>query len=148
MNKVFIIGRLTKDVDLRYTVSNTAIARFSLAVNRPKQKDKDQETDFINCVAYSGLAENLAKYQKKGNQIAVVGRIQTGSYDNNEGKKVYTTDVVVNEIQFLNSKSEPQSGAESGAQEELEKYSQLSAKTVMNEDYNPELAIDDSMLPF
>ncbi len=103
-------------------------------------------------MAYSGLAENLAKYQKKGNQIAVVGRIQTGSYDNNEGKKVYTTDIVVNEVQFLssqkqNSTENTQSSADN-SNEELEKYKQLSTKTIVNSDYNPELAINDDDLPF
>lgn len=159
MNKVFLIGRLTKDIDLRYTVSNTAIARFTLAVNRPKQKGKDQETDFINCIAYSGLAENLAKYQKKGNQIAIVGRIQTGSYDGQDGKKVYTTDIVVNEIQFLNTKNSAVKDEENvvnsvvnetvkNSKDDLEPYKQMAAKIEMDENYNPELAIDDSMLPF
>ncbi len=159
MNKVFLIGRLTKDVDLRYTKSNIAVVRFTLAVNRPKQKDKDHETDFINCVAYSGLAENLAKYQKKGNQIAICGRIQTGSYDGQDGKRVYTTDVIVNEVQFLNNQKQnsaenTQSSAVNNAepemysQEELEKYTQLSTKTVMDTNYNPELAISDDDLPF
>ena len=155
MNKVFEIGRLVKDPELRYTVNNVAVCRFTLAVNRPKQKDKEQEADFISCVAYNKLAENITKYQTKGKLLAIVGRIQTGSYDAQDGSKRYTTDVVVNEAQFLTAKTDSQNGQEpqnSGQEkleeENLEKYTQLSATTVMNEDYNPEFKIDDSMLPF
>ena len=106
MNKVVLIGRLTRDPELRYTGQGTPLARFTLAINRRKQRDKQQEADFINCIAWSNLAENLSKYQTKGSQIAVSGRIQTGSYDNKDGNKVYTTEVVVEEVEFLGSKKE------------------------------------------
>ena len=154
MNKVFLIGRLTKDPELRYSINNVAVCRFTLAVNRPKQKDKEQEADFISCVAYNKLGENITKYQTKGNLLAIIGRIQTGSYDAQDGSKRYTTDVVVNEAQFLTAKTdsqngqEPQNSGQEPNEENLEKYTQLSATTVMNEDYNPEFKIDDSMLPF
>ena len=157
MNKVFIVGRLVRNPELRYNINNVAICRFSLAVNRPKQKDKEQETDFINCVAYNKLAENIQKYQVKGNLLAIVGRIQTSSYINQENKKVYTTDVVVNEAKFLTTKTDSQSGQEqqNSGQETTEKpkddlapFEQMAAKIEMDEDYNPELTIDDSMLPF
>jgi len=103
MNKVVLIGRLTRDPELRYTGQGTPVASFSLAVNRRKQKDKPQEADFIRCVAWGATGENLSKYQSKGNQIAVHGRIQTGSYEK-DGRKVYTTDVIAEEIEFLGSK--------------------------------------------
>lgn len=106
MNKVVLIGRLTRDPELRYTQQGTPLARFTLAVNRRKQRDKQQEADFISCIAWGNLAENLSKYQTKGSQIAVSGRIQTGSYDNKEGNKVYTTEVVVEEVEFLGSKKD------------------------------------------
>ena len=159
MNKVFIVGRLVRNPELRYNINNVAICRFSLAVNRPKQKDKEQETDFINCVAYNKLAENIQKYQVKGNLLAIIGRIQTSSYDAQDGTRKYTTDVVVNEAQFLTTKSDSQSGQEqqqSGQETEttenpkddLAPFEQMAAKIEMDEDYNPELKVDDSMLPF
>lgn len=157
MNKVFIVGRLVRTPELRYNINNVAICRFSLAVNRPKQKDKEQETDFINCVAYNKLGENIQKYQTKGNLLAIVGRIQTGSYDAQDGTRKYTTDVVVNEAQFLTTRTDSQSGQEqqNSGQETTEKpkddlapFEQMAAKIEMDEDYNPELKVDDSMFPF
>ena len=106
MNSVQLVGRLTKDPELKYSQSGAAIARFTLAVNRSFKKDGQQEADFINCIAFSKTAENLANYQSKGSQIGLIGRIQTGSYENSEGKRVYTTDIVANEIVFLGSKKE------------------------------------------
>jgi len=113
MNKVVLIGRLTRDPDLRYTDQGTPVASFSLAVNRRKQKDKPQEADFIRCVAWGATGENLSKYQSKGSQIAVHGRIQTGSYEDKDGKKVYTTDVIAEEIEYLGSKKDNQSNNDS-----------------------------------
>lgn len=108
MNKVVLIGRLTRDPELRYTGQGTPVASFSIAVNRRKQKDKPQEADFINCVAWGITGENLSKYQSKGSQIAVHGRIQTRNYENKEGKRVYVTEVVAEEIEFLGSKRDNQ----------------------------------------
>ena len=105
MNSVVLIGRLTKDVDLRYSNNNTAVGRFSLAVDR---HDKDKNCDFINCIAFGKSAENLEKYVKKGNKVAISGRIQTGSYTNKEGNKVYTTDVVAERVEFVESKQSRQ----------------------------------------
>ena len=102
MNSVVLVGRLTKDVDLRYTNNQTAVGRFSLAVDR---FGKDNGADFINCVAFDKKAEVLTKYTHKGSKIAVIGRIQTGSYEK-DGRKVYTTDVIVNEIEFCESRKE------------------------------------------
>ena len=106
MNKVIMIGRLTKDPEVRYSQgeNSMAIARFNLAVDRRIKKDSEQSADFINCVSFGKTAEFIDKYFKKGTKIALVGRIQTGSYTNKEGQKVYTTDVVVEEVEFAESK--------------------------------------------
>lgn len=106
MNKFIGIGRLTKAVELRYTQKGMAIANFTLAINREtKKEDGSYDSDFLNCVAYGKQAEALSKYLEKGNPLAIEGRIQTGSYEK-DGKKVHTTDIVVDKIQFLNSKKE------------------------------------------
>lgn len=101
MNKVILIGRLTRDPELRFAPNTgNAVVRFNLAVNRRKQKDKDQEADFINCVAFGKTAETIAQYLLKGNQIAVEGNIRTGSYDK-DGIKRYTTDVIIERFNFI-----------------------------------------------
>ncbi len=109
MNKAILIGRLTRDPELRYTSSGRAVCQFSIAINRTYTNQQGQrETDFINCVVWDKQAENLAKYVTKGRLVAVDGRIQTRNYDNNEGKKVYVTEVLANSIQFLESKNSAQ----------------------------------------
>lgn len=116
MNKVFLIGRLTKDPDLRYTQSGQAVVSFSLAVDRGLSKQKRQEmesmnrptADFPRITVWGVQAENVSRYLKKGNQCAVDGRIQTGSYQDKDGKMVYTTDVVADRIEFLESRSDNQ----------------------------------------
>ena len=143
MNKVILIGRLTRDPELRYTTGNTAIAMFNLAVDRRVKNDSTKETDFIVCKCFNKLAENLVKFQKRGNLISLVGRIRTDSYDDKDGKRKYTIEVVADEIQFLSQKQKQEEPSN-----EENQYSQLSAKTVMNENYNPELAITDDLLPF
>lgn len=153
MNKVFLIGRLTKDPEIRYNSQNIAITRFTLAVARPKQKDREEEADFISCVCFNNQAKNFVKYQKKGNLVAIFGRIRTGFYDDEKtNKRVYTTDVIADEIKYLTFKEESQTQINQNVNnqivEENEKYSQLSAKTVMKEDYNQELRITDDDLPF
>ena len=106
MNKVFLVGRLTRDPELRYGANNMAVMRSSLAVDRQfANQNGEREADFINIVAFSNRAETMKKYLVKGSQIAVAGRIQTGSYDAQDGTKRYTTDVVVEEFQFLDSKA-------------------------------------------
>lgn len=107
MNKCVLIGRLTRDPEVRYTQGDNtmAIARYSLAVDRRFKRDGEPEADFINCVAFGKAGEFAEKYLKKGTKIAVVGRIQTGSYTNKDGQKVYTTDVVVEEQEFAESKN-------------------------------------------
>lgn len=107
MNKVILMGRLTRDPEVRYTQGDNAmaIARYSLAVDRRFKRDGEPDADFINCVAFGKSGEFAEKYLKKGTKVAVVGRIQTGSYTNKDGQKVYTTDVVVEEQEFAESKN-------------------------------------------
>ena len=117
MNKVILIGRLTKDPDLKYTAGNqTPIARFTLAVDRFSKKEGQPDADFIPIVVFGKAAENVGKYMKKGRLVAVSGRIQTGSYTDQEGKKRYTTDVIADEVKFLDrgNNSESSSGGDFG----------------------------------
>ena len=106
MNKVILMGRLTRDPEVRYAQGNgTAVARYSIAVNRVFKRDGEPDADFLNCVAFGKLAEFAEKYLKKGTKILVSGRIQTGSYANKEGQKVNTVDIVVEEQEFAESKN-------------------------------------------
>ena len=107
MNKVVLMGRLTRDPDVRYTQGekSTCVARYTLAVDR---RTKEKETDFISCVAFGKAGEFAEKYLHKGMKILVEGRIQTGSYTNKDGKKIYTTDVVVESTEFAESRNSAQ----------------------------------------
>ncbi len=107
MNKVILIGRLTRDPEVRYTQgeNSLAVARYSLAVDRRFKRPGEPDADFINCVTFGKAAEFAEKYLKQGIKIAITGRIQTGSYTNKDGQKVYTTDVVVEEQEFAESKN-------------------------------------------
>ena len=107
MNKVVLMGRLTRDPDVRYTQGDRplAVARYTLAVNRRFKRDNEPDADFINCVAFGRAGEFAERYLKKGTKIVVSGRIQTGSYTNKEGMRVYTTDVVIEEQDFAESKA-------------------------------------------
>lgn len=107
MNKVILMGRLTRDPDVRWTQGpeQSAVARYTLAVNRRFQKEGGATADFISCVAFGRQAEFAEKYLRQGTKIAIIGRIQTGSYTNREGRKVYTTDVVVEEQEFAEGKN-------------------------------------------
>lgn len=104
MNKVILMGRLTRDPEVRMS-GDTAVARFSLAVDRRFKKDGEQTADFINCVAFGKTGEFIEKYGRKGTKFVVEGRIQTDSYTNKDGQKVYTTDVVVEQVEFAESKA-------------------------------------------
>lgn len=107
INRVVLVGRLTKDPDLRYTPQGTAVARFTLAVNRTfSNSNGEKEADFINCTVWRKQAENTANFLKKGSLAGVEGRIQTGSYEGQDGKRVYTTEVVADSVQFLEPKSQ------------------------------------------
>lgn len=107
MNKVILMGRLTRDPDVRYSQGEraTAVARYTLAVNRRFKRDGEPDADFINCVAFGRAGEFAEKYFRQGIKIVISGRIQTGSYTNKDGIKVYTTDVIVEEQDFCESKA-------------------------------------------
>ena len=106
MNKVILMGRLTRDPEVRYSQGEnaTAIARYTIAVDRRYKRDGEPTADYIGCVAFGKLGEFAEKYLRKGTKVVVTGRIQTGSYTNKDGQKVYTTDVVVEENEFAESK--------------------------------------------
>ena len=101
MNSVALIGRLTRDPEIRYTGDQMAIATFSIAIDRPPRRDGTRETDFPRITVFGRQAENCEKYLKKGRMVGVTGRIQTGSYTNKNGDKVYTTDIVADRVEFL-----------------------------------------------
>ena len=117
MNKVILMGRLTRDAEIRYSQgeSSTAIARFSLAVDRRFRRDNDEQTaDFSNCVAFGRTAEFLERFGRKGTKFVLEGRIQTGSYTNKDGQRVYTTDVVAENVEFAESKNNSSAGNDFG----------------------------------
>ena len=135
MNKVFLIGRLSRDPELRHTTSGTAVCQINVAISRPVAQGSEPQTDFINVTIWNKQAENLVKYQSKGSKISIIGTLGVDKYQ--AGDKIrYKTYVRVNEIEFLGSKPKET------------QYSQIKATTRMNEDYNPELAIQSSDLPF
>lgn len=106
MNISILIGRIATDLELKQTANGKSYLGFTLAVNRPKKEDGTQEADFIRCKAFGKMAELINQYQHKGNRLGVVGTIQTGSYQNQQGQTIYTTDVMVNRIEFLESKKD------------------------------------------
>lgn len=111
MNRVNLLGRLTRDPETRYSNGQqaTAVARFTLAVDRKFKRDGEPTADFINCVAFGKTAEFVEKYFHKGNRLALSGRIQTGSYTNKDGNKVYTTDIMVDDVEFCENRNSGQS---------------------------------------
>lgn len=135
MNRAILIGRATKDFELRYTPAGVAVANGTIAVDRPTGQGWEKETDFINLVVWKQLAETCANYIKKGNRFALEGRIQVRNYDNNEGKKVYVTEVHVDRVEFLESKD---------SAKETNGYSK---NDPFKNDSKP-LDIDESDLPF
>lgn len=153
MNKVVLIGRVTRDPELRYTASNIPSARFTLAVNRPfENQNGEREADFINIVVWRKQAENVKKYVNKGSLIAVEGRIQTGSYEK-DGQRVYTTDVVADNVQFLESKSQSQNRTESDVTPSDFAFNNVSTQTTdMSEevfaDFGDSIEISDDDIAF
>lgn len=154
MNNVTLIGRPTKDPDLRYTASGTAVATFTLAVNRNyTNQNGDRETDFINCVIWRKPAETLANYVRKGTLIGISGRLQTRNYENQQGQRVYVTEVIVENFYLLESHSQAE------AREQKQKTTQNSttnnqfSSTASNVDNNDPfngnpIDISDDDLPF
>lgn len=111
LNRVVLVGRLTRDPDLRYTPNGIAVSNFTIACNRPfKTKDGEQEADFINGVVWRKAAESLAEYMKKGSMIGIDGRLQSRTYDDKDGKKVFVTEVLAESIQFLESRGQQNNG--------------------------------------
>ena len=141
MNKVLLIGRLTKDPELRYTQSGTAVASFTLAVNRRfSNQSGEREADFINCVAWQKSAEFVANYFRKGQQMALEGRLQVRSYDGNDGQRRWVTEVVAEQIEFVGSKNENGSGRQD--------YQNNNASAGSSLGLGEEIVIDDNDLPF
>ncbi len=156
MNKVFLIGRLVRDPELRYTGSNIAVATFSLAVNRNfAGANGERETDFINIVVWRKQAENVKNYLNQGSQVAIDGRIQTRNYEDQNGQKRYVTEVVADNVQFLDSKGSNRS-VEQTPQDNVNPYdfsSEVDVPTtnVDNDpfkDFGEEIKIEDDDLPF
>ncbi|MEI3498917.1 MAG: single-stranded DNA-binding protein [Bacilli bacterium] len=136
MNSVCLCGRLTTTPELRYTQSNIAYSRFTIAVNRIA---KEKATDFINCVAWNNQAENLCKFTEKGSLISIVGRLQSGSYDKPDGTKNYYMEVVANTINFLNTKKEENKQVEQSDEslnDEIDPFS----------DFGDSVSIEDNFL--
>lgn len=149
MNKVILLGRLTADAELKQTQNGTSVARFSLAVNRRYSKDNEQTADFINCVSWKHTAEFICKYFRKGSMIAVSGRIQTGSYTDNNGVKRYTTDVVVDEAYFTGEKQNSGTAANTVALQGNANYVAMPDEDVFRQagfTYVPDM--DDGDIPF
>jgi len=158
MNKAILIGRLTRDPELRTTPTGRNVCQFSIAVNRTyTNASGEREADFINCVVWDKQAENLARYQKKGNQIAVDGRIQTRNYDDNNGRRVYVTEVLVNNVSFLDARGTGNTGSsfsnlpEPPMQEEAimpERVETVSVEKDPFEAFGDSIEISDNDLPF
>lgn len=140
INNVTLVGRLTKDVELRYTPSNVAVGTFTLAVNRAFKNDNgEREADFINCVIWRKGAETLANYAKKGSQIGITGRIQTRNYENQQGQRVYVTEVVAENFALLDSRN--------SNQQQSQQTPNFSRNNETFSNSNP-MDISDDMLPF
>jgi len=155
INNVTLVGRLTKDPDLRYTTSGTGVATFTLAVNRNfTNHSGEREADFINCVIWRKPAETLANYAKKGVLIGVTGRIQTRSYDNQQGQKVYVTEVIADNFQLLESKKadssqNTQGSGVSNSQTNNYTRNQQNTNSATSDPFgNSSIDISDDDLPF
>ena len=149
MNKVHLIGRLTKDPSIRYSQNQNpiCIARFTLAVDRRYKKDGEQNADFISCLAFGKIAEHIEKYYHKGMKTAISGRIQTGSYKHKDGYTVYTTEVVIEEMEFAESKkSSDQYQQESYYQQQDGYYQQSAGYSQRNGGFSPrDMEVSDQM---
>lgn len=161
MNKALLIGRLTRDPELRSTSTGRNVCQFSIAINRNfTNANGEREADFINCVVWDKQAENLVKYQKRGNQIAVDGRIQTRNYEDKDGKRVYVTEILANSISFLDSKgtnagsNDFNSLPEPPREDSVNSSSNMSSMETVSVDKDPfeafgdSIEISDNDLPF
>lgn len=144
MNKCILIGRLTRDPELRYTQSGTPVCSESLAVRRPTARDGEDDADFINITVWGKAAENLAKYKRQGGQIAIEGRLQVSNYTDREGAKRWKTEVVANSVEFLGSKEE---GMDTQPQQQTYQQPQQQVNQ-MTHDYGQKVMFNDEDLPF
>ena len=145
INNVTLIGRLTKDVELKYTPANQAVAQFTLAVNRTfKNANGERESDFINCVIWRKSAENFANWAKKGALIGITGRIQTRNYDNAQGQRVYITEIIAENFQMLESRNQQQ--AQQQAQPQQAKQQQVKQPDPFSG--GTPMSLNDDDLPF
>ena len=136
MNKIILTGRLTKNPELRYTTSNVAVCQFSLAVTRNfKNQNGEYESDFITCITYRNSAEMMAEWTKKGDLLGIEGRLQTRSYDDKDGKKVYVSEVIVDRVEFLSSRKKEET-VEEPEQEVRDPF----------EEFGDAVTIDDNFL--
>ena len=145
INNVTLIGRLTKDVELKYTPANQAVAQFTLAVNRTfKNANGERESDFINCVIWRKSAENFSNFAKKGALIGITGRIQTRNYENQQGQRVYITEVIAENFQMLESRNQQQgqqqAQTQQATQQQVNQPDPFSGGAPMS--------LDDDSLPF
>jgi len=157
INNVTLVGRLTKDPELKLTPSGVANCRFTLAVNRTfKNQNGEQEADFIQCVAWRKVAENLSNFQKKGSLIGIIGRIQTGSFEGQDGKRIYTTEVIAESIQFLESRNsqgnaQPQQQTQQPTQQQYSQVYQQQFQQQNNDPFaqsNGPIEVNEDDLPF
>ena len=154
MNKVFLIGRLSRDPELRHTTSGTAVCQINVAISRPVSQGREPETDFINVVVWNKQAENVAKYLAKGRQIAVEGRIQTRNYDNNEGKRTYVTEVIASNVEFLGSANDNNRSANNNVSVDENPFDAEPMMDTTSVDNDPfasfgeKVEISDNELPF
>ena len=136
MNSVNLLGRLTAKPELRYTSTNLAMCRFTIAVNRTYSNSQgEKETDYINCVSFKKQAENICDFLDKGSLVAIEGRIQTGSYDDKDGNKRYTTDVMVNGIQFLSASKKEEKAEQKEAKQDVDPFAEFGEQVNIDDNY-------------
>ena len=149
INRTVLVGRLTKDPELRYTSSNIAFVKFTLAVNRTfAGPTGEREADFIQCVVWRKQAENLARFVKKGSLLGLEGRIQTGSYDDKEGIRKYTTEVVCDSVQFLEPKNQDSESRNYEPQEYTRSYQKNDYEKPKRKESTPTIDVAEDDLPF
>lgn len=148
MNKTILIGRLTKDLELRYTSNNKPVVEFNLAVNRPVIKDGEKQADFINCTVYGTQAENLKKYQSKGSLIAVIGELRVDQWQDEEGKNKYKNYVLVSNIEYLGNKSKEET--EKSNDNQINNITDINDKQEADPyaEFGHQIQITDEDLPF
>ena len=149
INRTILVGRLTKDPEVRYTSSNIAYARFTLAVNRTfAGPSGEREADFIQCITWRKQAENLARFVRKGSLLGVEGRIQTGSYDDKDGVRKYTTDVVCDSVQFLEPKNQDQQQESNYVPRERNNNNTYQERQPERKQNTPSIDVSEDDLPF